>query len=233
MDPSWEDPRVVAGTQQQLARRRERLAAGERHLGWKLAFGAPAALEQTGLAAPVLGFLTDRSVVEPGARVRVADWTKPGLEPEIAVYLARELPADASPADAVAAIGEIGAAIELIDTERPLSELEENLPANVFHRHVVLGRGRAAWGERDAATLPVRVLRDGEEVAATRRPAQATGEVSVLVAHVARYLAAFGERLGAGDLVMTGSATPLVAAEPGHLYRVEIAGLGDVEVQLD
>ncbi len=52
-----------------------------------MAFGAPQALEQLGLGAPLVGFLTSRAFVEPGAVYSIAGWTKPALEAEIAVHM--------------------------------------------------------------------------------------------------------------------------------------------------
>ena len=42
---AWDDPRIARGMRAQLARRRERIAAGEAPLGWKVGFGAPAAMK--------------------------------------------------------------------------------------------------------------------------------------------------------------------------------------------
>ncbi len=68
----------------QLARRAEMLASGRRHLGWKVGFGSAAAMQRLGLAAPLVGFLTDGSRLESGAACRIAGWTRAVLEPEIA-----------------------------------------------------------------------------------------------------------------------------------------------------
>ena len=84
MRPVWEDPGVERGLRAQLELRRRRLAEGDRPVGWKVAFGAPQALELLGLGAPLVGFLTSRAVVEPGATYSIAGWTKPALEAEIA-----------------------------------------------------------------------------------------------------------------------------------------------------
>ena len=44
MSAPWDDPRVARGMKAQLEQRRERIAAGEKALGWKVGFGAPAAM---------------------------------------------------------------------------------------------------------------------------------------------------------------------------------------------
>jgi 2-keto-4-pentenoate hydratase len=43
-----DDPRILRGMALQLGRRRDRLNAGQRPLGWKVGFGAPAALQKFG-----------------------------------------------------------------------------------------------------------------------------------------------------------------------------------------
>jgi 2-keto-4-pentenoate hydratase len=41
----------------QLAKRRARIGAGEKPLGWKVGLGAPAAMKNLGLAGPAVGFI--------------------------------------------------------------------------------------------------------------------------------------------------------------------------------
>ena len=52
-----------------LAERRRRLAAGERHVGWKVAFGARPAQERFGIEGPLIGYLTDAGLLPDGAGV--------------------------------------------------------------------------------------------------------------------------------------------------------------------
>ena len=71
MSTATDDPRIGRGMAAQLAARRERIAAGEKPIGWKVGFGTQAAMQRFGLAAPLVGFLTDRGLV-PVRRHRVA-----------------------------------------------------------------------------------------------------------------------------------------------------------------
>src|SRR5919112_1211896 len=117
-----------------LELRGERLAAGERAIGWKVGFGAPAAMEKLGTTQPLVGFLTDGTLLADGSSVEVGGWTAPILEAEIAVHVAADLGAGASPQDVREAIGGLGPAIELADIERPPADPEEILAGNIFHR---------------------------------------------------------------------------------------------------
>jgi 2-keto-4-pentenoate hydratase len=85
---AWDDPRIKSGMEQQLRWRRELLAAGKKPLGWKLAFGGPAALERLRISAPLVGFLMADAVVPSGSTISFAGWKKPAAEPELTVYLA-------------------------------------------------------------------------------------------------------------------------------------------------
>lgn len=208
MGEAWDDPRIRRGMEAQLAARRRRLAAGERPIGWKIGFGAPAALAKLGIAAPLTGFTMERSRIEPGGVASLSGWTKPVAEAEIAVHIGRDLSADASPADVAGAIAALGPAIELVDLDRPPEDPEAILAGNIYHRHVILGpRDEGRAGAR-LDGLAGRILRNGGETARVADLEANTGAILDLVPHVARTLAAFGERLRQGEVVICGSVVP-------------------------
>src|SRR5215210_3737950 len=100
---AWDDPRIARGMQAQLAHRRARLDAGDKPLGWKVGFGAPAVMEKLGISAPLVGYLLESGLVTSGASVSFKGWSKPVIEPEIALYIGEDLPGGTS-AQACAAI---------------------------------------------------------------------------------------------------------------------------------
>ena len=72
-----------------------------------------------------------------------------------------------------------------------------------------------------------RVTRRGAEVNRTADPEALTGKMVDIVAHVANTLAAFGERLSAGDFIITGSITPPVmieADETSFMHAIDPIG---------
>ena len=62
----WDAPLIKKGMTAQLAKRRARIAAGEKPLGWKVGLGAPATMERLKLAAPIVGFLMQRALAVVG-----------------------------------------------------------------------------------------------------------------------------------------------------------------------
>jgi 2-keto-4-pentenoate hydratase len=60
MSKPLDDERIARGMRTQLARRAARIADGDTAIGWKVGFGAPAALKTFGLTAPLVGAVCAR-----------------------------------------------------------------------------------------------------------------------------------------------------------------------------
>src|SRR5450759_159643 len=167
MQSDQQDPRIARGMQIQLSRWRERLNGGEQALGWKVGFGARAAMEKLGITAPLIGFLTDRALVSSGVTLSLANWKKPLAEPEIAVHMGKDLPAGAEREQAMKAIAGLGPAIELADLDRPPEDVEQILAGNIYQRHVILGACDVSRAGGVLDGLMGRIVRNGTEVAHT------------------------------------------------------------------
>jgi 2-keto-4-pentenoate hydratase len=230
----WDDPRVAAATPRLLERRASEIDGGARPIGWKLAFGARPALENLGLSAPLVGYLTDATVIESGSRVSIGDWPNPTLEAEIAIFVGEALPAGSTPEACEAAITAVGPAIELAAVDPPPSAdgLEEVIAGDIYHRGVVLPPEPMRRPGAEVGDTSMLVMRDGEEVALAEDPEAAVGALPELVAHVAAYLGAFGASLEPGDVIISGSTVPLVGVAPGQILRVQLEPLGTLEVEL-
>ena len=193
--------------------RRQALEAGAQPRGWKLGFGAPAAMEKLGIDRPLVGFLTDRTLLPDGGTANVGGWTKPMLEAEVAVRIGHDGQIDG-----------YATAIELADLDPPPEDAATILAGNIFHRHFLVGPVRKAPGT--SATLS----RDGEELARTDSPTALTGEYADLVETVRE---AAGGELQAGDVIITGSIFAPLQVEPGQAITVEVAPLGALTVRIE
>jgi 2-keto-4-pentenoate hydratase len=148
------DPRIARGMARQIALRQARLAAGAKIAGWKVGFGAPAAKEKLRLAKPLVGFLLDTALLPNNAEVSLRGWQKPVAEPEIAVYLGRDIAAGADEQTARVAITALGPAIELADIDCAMDDVEAILSGDIFQRHVVLGSGTRPGRAGDCKVSP-------------------------------------------------------------------------------
>ena len=91
MNP-WDHPLIKKGMPAQLAKRRARIAAGEKPLGWKVGLGSPTSLQKVGLKAPLVGFLMQRGLLLSGSTASLAGWVRPVAEPEPVSYTHLTLP---------------------------------------------------------------------------------------------------------------------------------------------
>jgi 2-keto-4-pentenoate hydratase len=214
MSRPLEDERIARGMRTQLARRAARIAGGETAIGWKVGFGAPAAMQTFGITAPLVGYLMQSGQLESGRAASLAGWVKPVAEPEIAVHIGRDLEGGGDLADAASAIASVGPAIELADLDQSPQDVETILTDNIYHRHVLLGPRDDTRAGANISGLSGRVFRRGAEVVRAGDLEANTGRLIDIVRHVADLLAACGERLRGGGFIICGSVVPPLFVEP-------------------
>jgi len=214
MSGTLDDPRVARGMRAQFELRARRLRAGEQPIGWKVGFGTPAGMQRLGIAAPLVGFMTDASLLASGAEFSLAGMTKPVIEPEIAIYIGQDVPAGADRQTAAAAVAALGPAIEIADLDAPVEDPEPILAGNIFHRRVIVGpRDNGHAGAR-LAGLASDITRHTTTVPPPATLDANTGELIGIVQHVANVVAACGDTLRAGQFIIAGSIVPPILLEP-------------------
>ena len=181
-------------------------------------------MEKHGTTAPLVGFLTDRGLREPGSddrdrRLGQADRRAGGRGPRRRRRAGRRATATRSPP----AIGGLGVAIELVDIAG--GEVEEILAGDIFHRHVLLGAGRGA----STPTTLRGEIRHGDELTevddplgARRRPGRRRSPTSRPTSPRS------ARRVRAGDVLITGSIVPALAVAPGDRLDYRLEPLGEL-----
>lgn len=222
-----DDPAVRDGMRRMLDRRSRLLAEGSRMIGWKLGFGAPAWLDKLGITGPLVGFLPASNVRASGEIVSCRGWVNPVAEPEIAVYLSRDIE---EPDRVEESIAGLGAAIELADVDLPPEDIGNVLEGNIFHRAVVLGHPDYARMGGSVAGLRARIANNGSEIADITELEALTGDIVSILRHVAGLLLASGERLRAGEVVIAGSVIPPLPIRAGDKITFELAPLPPISV---
>lgn len=223
----WDDASVLEGTRRMLDRRARLIEDGERMIGWKLAFGAPERLRQFGLTGPLVGFLAESNAKSSGAAVSCQGWVHPVAEPEIAVYLGK----DVDEPDRVAeSISGLGAAIELADVDPPPEDLGAVLEGNIFHRAVILDQPAHSRAGGSVAGMRARIANNGTEIADTADLEALTGNLVSILGHTSRLLQSAGARLRAGEVVIAGSIVPPIPVRPGDEITFELVPLPPISV---
>jgi 2-keto-4-pentenoate hydratase len=132
----------------------------------------------------------------------------PAVEPELVLE-----------AGAGGSLSRIGAALEVVDFDRPLDDVEEVIASNVFHRAVAFGPLVGAVDPGEA------VFRVNDEERA--RIDSLAGAADTL-AFVNRFLRELGEGLAEGDLVIAGALAPAAPVAPGDHAALMVTGVGSV-----
>ncbi len=219
-----------AAAQRALARR----LGADPPAGFKIGATARRMQDYLGLSGPAAGFMVG---VHPSeVALRYAGFTHPGVECELAVRLARDLPArDCTPEQASAAVGVLMAGIEVVENRYgDLGAL--GVPAliadQVFHAAAVLADGVSDWRGLDMERLAGRITVD--------RETRGEGLARDLLGHPMNCLAwlagsevaaVFGG-LRAGQVVMLGSVTPPIWLDgPGEVI-VAFPPLPEVRLRL-
>ncbi|MEA2728077.1 MAG: hypothetical protein QOF70_2552 [Acetobacteraceae bacterium] len=190
-----------------------------------------------GIDAPIAGFMRAEDVYRGHAELRFADFIKPGVECEVAVRLARDLPpGPCSLEQALAAVGDFFAGIEIV--ENRYGDLKAlgtpTLVADqMYHCAAVIGdRHGLDWRALDIGALRGRIsLEDGttDEGVTTDLLGHPLAGLAWLAGSAEA--AAFGG-LKAGQVVMLGSVTPPVWLSGPAMVTVAFPPLPPVTVRL-
>jgi 2-keto-4-pentenoate hydratase len=202
--------------------------SGARQVGWKVGLTARAIQQQFGVHEPVFGRLLADGRLDSGHAFRRDQLIEPGFENELCIVMGRDLAPDATPDDITAAVACVHPAFEIIETRGDLTrQLALALADNAQQKGFVLGPAveRAALPELDKVTVSVRI--NGSEVAAADGSA-VLGHPYNSVAWLAAKLAQFGERVRAGDFIMSGSFTRQFPLNQGDRIEAAFAGIGTV-----
>lgn len=217
---------IAAGMARQIQAFHAAQAAGMPRLGWKIGLNDPAAQKRLGLPSPVVGWLDGRRLLREGEPYRPPEGARPRIEAETAILVGADVPADASPAAARAAIAAIAPAIEFVDGTKPLSPVDELLANDILHEAVLLGpsqRLELASGLVEAGFPSA--TNNGEPVRSPQ-PGRYPEDLGEVVALVASTLARYGEALRAGDWIIGGSYIDPFDVAPGDSVRVDFGPLG-------
>jgi len=205
--------------------------------GFKIGATAPRMQAFLGLSGPAAGFIAVGGLHRNGVVLTFSDFLRPGVECELAVRLARDLPpGPCTQGQAADAVGELVAAIEVVENRYgELTQLGTPtlIADQVFHAAAVLGEpGIEDWRSLDIATLRGRLVVDGH-VRDEGVGADLMGHPLNCLAWLAgsSVAAAFGG-LKAGQVVLLGSVTPPVWLTGPASVTVDFSPLPPVQVRL-
>lgn len=232
------DIRAGYALQDDVNRRLEKAGMGRR-IGHKIGCTTPVMQAFLGIPSPCAGEIFAGTVLGTGAHIPFRGFVRVGVECEIAVRLAEDLPARdrAYDRDSVAAAVEgVMAAIEIVD-DRYADYRALGVPLlvadNFFNSGCVLGPVRKRWRGLDLAGLQGWMTINGKEVGRGRGELVMGHPLSALAwlanARIEQGLPA----LRRGEFVLLGSVVATQWLNAGDKVGIEIESLGRLSLHVD
>ncbi len=205
-------------------------------IGYKIGLTSQRMQRMCGIDQPIAGVVLADRLHHSGAKVAISGYGRIGLEFEIAVRLANDLPVGGpafTPETIAAHVGGVSAAIEIVDDRAAdYAELDvlSLVADNSWNGGIVLSEFRSAWPALDAVSGVVH--RNGVEID-RGHGRDVLGHPFSPLAWLANALAAKGRSLRAGDVVMTGSLVTTRFPTETETYSFELEGIGAVELTVE
>jgi len=217
----------------QLRMIERRLSAGEIVIGKKIGVTSKIVMDMLGVNQPDFGHLLSGMVFNEGEAVDTSKMIAPKAEAEVAFILARDLTGPGvTAADVLRATDCVMPCFEIVDSRikdwkiKIQDTVADNASCGVF----TLGGTRRSPRDFDLA-LAGMVLEKNGEIISTSAGASVQGSPVNAVAWLANTLGRLGISLKAGDVILSGSQSPLVPVKAGDSLHSSVGGLGSTSVR--
>ncbi len=217
----------------QLRTVERRVAAGETIVGKKIGVTSKFVQDMLGVTQPDFGQLTSGMVFSEGEPVSVGKMIAPRAEAEVAFILGRDLVGPGiTAADVLRATDCVLPCFEIVDSRikdwkiKIQDTVADNASCGVFS----LGGTRKSPRQLDLALAGMVVEKNGE-IVNTSTGASVQGSPVNAVVWLANTLGAYGIVLRAGDVILSGSQSPLYPVVAGDSLHCSVGGLGRTSVR--
>lgn len=211
-----------------------RKTAGEVQVGWKMGLTSEAKRTQMNLDSPLYGFLTDKMQLKNHDTFDLKGQIHPKIEPEIAFWIAADLEGIVTDEQVLASCRAVCACLEILDSryeQFKYFSMEDVIADNSSSSHFVLGPWLEEYRDLNLADLRMSMRANGE-VAEEGNSKDISGDPVMSVVELCKLLAARGQKLKAGSIVLAGAATPAIALLPGMKVDLIVEGLRPVSIEV-
>jgi 2-oxo-hept-3-ene-1,7-dioate hydratase len=218
-----------------VARKR---AAGRKVTGWKIGLTSRAMQSALGITTPDSGVLLDDMHFADGTTVPADRFIQPRVEAEIAFVMKFPLRGpQVTRADVVAATDHVCAALEILDTRilrtDPASgtarTIIDTVADNAANAGIVLGDARHPVDAFDLRWVGAVVKRD-DVVEETGLGAGVLDDPVTGILWLVHRLAAYGQGIEPGQVVLAGSFIRPIEAPPGSRFHADYGPFGQVKI---
>ncbi|MAS03866.1 MAG: 2-oxo-hepta-3-ene-1,7-dioic acid hydratase [Ahrensia sp.] len=221
----------------QIARK---LAAGRKVIGWKIGLTSKVMQDALGIDTPDSGVLYDDMLFEDGAVVPAERFIQPRVEAEIAFVMKAPLTGDVTRDDVLSATDYVVPSIEILDTRIVRADAEtgqvrkifDTVSDNAANAGVVLGRQHHTPDAIDLRWTGA-IVRKDSQVVATGLGAGVLDDPIMGLVWLARRMHQYGQRIEAGQVILSGSFIAPVECPPGTRIETDFGAFGSVDIDFE
>jgi len=214
-----------------------KLAEGRQVIGWKIGLTSKVMRDALGIDTPDSGVIYDDMAFADGSTVPPGRYIQPRIETEIAFVMKAPVEGTVTREEALAATAYVAPAIEILDTRifrvDPLTKqprvIFDTVADNAANGGIVLGPQRHAPSDFDLRWVGAIVTKD-DEVVATGLGAAVLNDPVMGIVWLARQMTQYGQRIEAGQVVLSGSFIGPVECPPGTRIHADCGPFGSVSV---
>jgi 2-oxopent-4-enoate/cis-2-oxohex-4-enoate hydratase len=210
-----------------------RLDAGETIIGKKIGVTSKVVMDMLKVNQPDFGQMTSGMVFNEGEAIRVDSMIAPRAEAEVAFILKHDLEGPGvTAADVLRATECVLPCFEIVDSRIKdwKIKIQDTVADNASCGVLTLGGVRRSPRDLDLA-LAGMVLEKNGELISTSTGAAVQGSPVNAVAWLANTLGRLGIGLKAGEVILSGSQSPLVPVKAGDSLVCAVGGLGSTSVR--
>jgi 2-oxopent-4-enoate/cis-2-oxohex-4-enoate hydratase len=217
----------------QLRMIQRRVDAGETIIGKKIGVTSKVVMDMLKVNQPDFGQMTSGMVFNEGDAIRADTMIAPRAEAEVAFMLKRDLMGPGvTAADVLRATDCVMPCFEIVDSRIKdwKIKIQDTVADNASCGVLTLGGLRKDPRKLDLA-LAGMVLEKNGELISTSTGAAVQGSPVNAVAWLANTLGRLGIGLKAGEVILSGSQSPLVPVKAGDSLVCSVGGLGSTSVR--
>ncbi|MFH1139300.1 MAG: fumarylacetoacetate hydrolase family protein [Pseudomonadota bacterium] len=204
-------------------------------VGYKGALTGRAAQEKFGVDQPAHGIITKAMLLEPGAKIKPADFRRLFLEVEIALFLARDITQPlADVKEAQDAVEFVAPAVELPDIRfKDMKTVKgpDIIADNAGAAAVIIGPRIKLDAPESVDQVETKLYLEDKIVNQGKAVDALGGQYQALL-WLANSVVSRGGKLEKGAFVITGATGQMIPGKPGR-YKAEFGPLGTIEFTVE
>lgn len=209
-------------------------------IGWKIGLTSKVMQDALGITTPDSGVLYDFMRYESGAVIAKDRFIQPRIEAEIAFVLKAPLEGEVTREQVIAATDHVTPSLEILDTRIVRKDeasgktrvIFDTISDNAANAGIVMGKEQHAPQDFDLRWVGAVVKKNGDVVATGLGAGVLDDPVTGLV-WLARRMAKYGQRIEAGQVVLSGSFIGPVECPAGTEIEADFGPFGHVSLSFE